>query len=337
MQELVISPYRTDPAWLVTAASFLIDRVVPDCERIHLPAHDVQGGRLHYGYGPLPAPAPPKRRFAALRAQATLRPVEAPHRNTFDLRRNTPTNWAHFLNNHLPIVFAVCAQFDIDPQQALLVLPGDTPAYITGAADLFGLTVLTTDAPVRGEGVLYAPEPWTSIRPVRHAWVRSPALRQPLARIDAQTPRAAPSRIFLSRRGTRAPLNDAALTDRLQTRGFTKVYPEDLSPAEQIALFRRAEAIVAIHGAGLAPLLYVERDGPLRHLVEILHAGHMTDVYRVMAQQVGVDWIGVRGRLKPEYIEGAYDFGKVYKTHSLDNFEVDLTALDTAFEMIGLA
>lgn len=337
MQQQIIAPYRIDPAWLVTASSFLADRIIPDCERIHLPAREVHGGILSYGRGLLqPAPVPEGR-------LATLRPwrrspetIPAPHEDVFDLRRNTPANWAHFLNNHLPIFFTVCARLAISPREALLVLPEQIPGYILDMAALLGLKTLATDAQIDGNGVLYEADPWTGIRPMRHTWVDTPVVHEAIARLD-RAQQDAPRRVFLSRRDTRAPTNEAEIMEWLRQKGFAKVYPEDLSPAQQIHLFRHAEIMVAVHGAGLAPLLYMQPGGRLRHLVEILHAGHMTDVYRVMAHQVDVQWIGVRGRLKPQYIKDAYDIGSTYKAHSLDNFEIDLSALETAFDMAGIA
>ena len=336
MQEQIIAPYKTAPAWLITAGSFLVDRILPACERVQLPAHEVHGGLLTYGYGPLPKPSGPQRRFAALRGQRAVKPIEAPHCNVFDLRQHTPTNWAHFLNNHLPIVFIACDRLDIDPSEALLVLPEDTPNHIAGAAALLGFDILKTEAQVDGTGVLFDAAPWTGIRPLRHTWVRHPSVRETLERLEALPGALPPARVFLSRRDTRAPTNEQEIMAWLQPRGFVKIYPEDLSPEAQFRLFQQAEVMVAVHGAGLAPLLYAQPGGRLKHLVEILHAGHMTDVYRVMAHQVGVKWIGVRGRLKPKYIREAYDFGSPYKAHSLDNFEVDLTALETAFDMAGI-
>ena len=64
--------------------------------------------------------------------------------------------------------------------------------------------------------------------------------------------------------------------------------------------------------------------------------GHMTDVYRVMAGQLGCGWIGVRGRIKPEYVRPAYELGAVFKEFSLDSFEVDLAALGLAFDLAAL-
>lgn len=336
MQEQIIAPYRIDPAWLITAASFLVDRIVPDCERVHLPAHEVHGGVLTYGRGPLPAPPGPKGRLSAMRSWRIPETISAPHENVFDLRRNTPTNWAHFLNNHLPIFFSICDRLDIDPRGALLVLPEQTPGYIRGAAAMLGLEILTTDAAVDGMGVIFDVAPWTGIRPMRQTWIDTAVVRETMARLDATAEKDAPRKVFLSRRDTRAPTNEAEVMEWLRPKGFVKVYPEDLSPEQQIRLFRHTEVMVAVHGAGLAPLLYMRPDGRMRQLIEVLHAGHMTDVYRVMAHQVGVKWIGVRGRLKPELIKGAYNLGGRYRAHSLDNFEIDVKSLEVAFEMTGL-
>lgn len=338
MQEQILPSYHAEPAWLVTAASYLTDRVLPDCERIQLPAKEVPGGVFRFGRGPLPAPPQPAGRMAGLRWRGARRAeITPPHDNVFDLRRNQPDNWAHFLNNHLPIVLTICARMQIDPGAVLLILPASIPGYIREAIDMLGLQMLASDDAVTGQGILYDADPWDGIRPARAGWVDTPFMHQALARLDDSATDDLPARVFLSRRNTRAALNEQELADWLGARDFVKIYPEDLSPMDQIRLFRRAEAMVAIHGAGLAPLLYAQPGGRLRHLVEILHAGHMTNVYRVMAHQVGVDWIGVRGRLKPEYIQPAYDFSQIFKTYSLDNFEVDLRALQEAFDMTGLS
>lgn len=335
MQEQIINPYRVDPAWLIGASSYLVDRIVPACERIRLTAKEVPGGVLSIGRGTLPLEERSRRflnSFGRLKSTSTT----PPHGNVIDLRRNSPSNWAHFLNNHVPILLVTSQALDIDPAEILAVLPAHTPRYIHAAADMLGLTILTTDNALVGDGILYDAKPWTGIRPARVEWVQTSFIRGVVQKIKKQSKSQMPDRVFLSRRKTRAPVNEGEIITMLEPLGFVTIYPEDLSPADQMLLFQKAEIIVAIHGAGLAPLLYAAPDGRLRQIVEILHAGHMTDVYRVMAQQVGVNWIGVRGRLKPEYIRPAYDFSQKFRAYSLDNFEVDLAALDLAFEMVGI-
>ena len=65
-------------------------------------------------------------------------------------------------------------------------------------------------------------------------------------------------RIYISRRkaSERRVGNEGALVDRLRSLGFARYELEDLSPAQQIRLFQKAEVVVGPHGAGLANLLF---------------------------------------------------------------------------------
>jgi hypothetical protein len=63
-------------------------------------------------------------------------------------------------------------------------------------------------------------------------------------------------RIFIRRQGTRAIANPRMVERMLMRQGFTIVLMEDLTATQQIDLFRRAEMVVAAHGAGLANLLF---------------------------------------------------------------------------------
>jgi len=143
-----------------------------------------------------------------------------------------------------------------------------------------------------------------------------------------------PRRVFLSRQDSRKVSNISEIEALLARYGFVTIFPENISPGDQFRLFREAETIVAIHGAGMALLLYRPEAARLRQIVEIMPCGHMTDFYREMAQQVGCGWIGVRGRIKPGYLPAAYlGPGHSFTRYSLDDFEVDPHALALAFEI----
>ncbi|WP_306115421.1 MULTISPECIES: DUF563 domain-containing protein [unclassified Roseovarius] len=253
-----------------------------------------------------------------------------------DLRRRFPQNWAHFLNNHLPMCFAMMNHLDLTPQQILLILPGKTPGYIVQAADFFGFRSLCTSNSVEGLGIEFDMEPWIGVRSVRADLVKLPMVTAILneQRANWHDTDSLPEKVFLSRRKTRALENEAEVEAHLAKDGYVKIYPEDLSTLGQLMLFEHAERIIAIHGAGLAPLLYISENTRLRKLVEIFPCGHMTDVYRVMAQQVGCKWIGVRGKIKPEHIGPAYDLEAPFFKYSLQSFEVDLESIDLAQEML---
>ncbi len=333
VSEYVISPISIPPGQLVTARSFLIDRIKADVEIVALPEKSVAGGPLTWSTGPVLTPPKRSKRLRSILSKPTHSVPEG--RWIINLKRQNPLNWAHFLNNHLPLTFALADMAGLEPEAAIVVLPEETPGYIRAAAELFELEIMTTDDAVEGMGLQFSVNPWVAIRAARVGWARLPKPRAVIEKIDAGiADQDLPRKVFLSRRDTRVLSNEAEIETILAERGFQKIYPETLSAADQLRLFRRAEEMVAIHGAGLAPLLYCTPDAGPRVLVEILPAGHMTDVFRAIAHHVGSDWIGVRGRLKPEYVRPAYQFDQKFTAYSLDAFEVDPVSLETAFELL---
>lgn len=334
--KVTVDPYDCPEDRLITARSHLVDRFVPDCERITLPAKRVGGGSVSFEKKALVAQPPnrAKRRFLSF-GPATVKQRRT-EKTFIDFRRNVPQNWAHFLNNHLPILFVIAQQGGFDPSEILVVLPGNTPGHIRRAAELFGIETLCTDTAVQGAAIDFDVSPWTGIRAMRSEWVRLPfvgaALEMAGIRNGAQG--ALPDRVFISRRKTRHLENEAEVEAFLARRGFTKVYPEELSVTDQFKLFEQAQQIVSIHGAALAPLLFRSRTSRLESLIELFPCGHMTDVYRVMCHQVGCKWIGVRGKIKPEHVGPAYDLTKPFLKYSLQSFEIDLQSLELAMEVI---
>jgi hypothetical protein len=111
-------------------------------------------------------------------------------------------------------------------------------------------------------------EPW--IIP----WLRETLL--PLGQSAAGS--VLPRRIYISRRkaSSRGVSNDAELTALLVSHGFVEVRLEEHSLAEQIALFRHAEAIVAPHGAGLTNLMFCE---PGALVIEFIATGYGSELY----------------------------------------------------------
>ncbi len=327
-----IPSYRCGPARIVTARSYLIDRFVPECEVIALPPKTVTGGQMTYALGPLEATLP--KPSGLIRRMAEKRREKKEIRDTIliDLRRKTPENFAHFLNNHLPLSFHLRAELGVAWEEMTALTPAKTPGYISATAALFGLRILATDDDVTGTGISYDLTPWTAQRPVRAGWVRNQIAQAALAALPAATT-PLPPKVFLSRRDTRTLSNEAEVEAALQARGFVKLYPEDLSVADQMRLFQQATDIVAIHSASLAPLLYAPANGARRQVIELMPCGHMTDVYRVMADQTGWRWIGVRGKIAPEHVHPAYKFAEEFKAFSLDPFEIDMASLDMAFDL----
>lgn len=78
------------------------------------------------------------------------------------------------------------------------------------------------------------------------------------------TPQANRRRIFISRQKFQTPkrriVNIDEIEPLLQTYGFEPVILEDLSVVEQIRLFAQAEAVIGVHGAGLANMIFSPPD-----------------------------------------------------------------------------
>jgi capsular polysaccharide biosynthesis protein len=332
-----IAPMQCRPARMITARSYLLDRFVPDCEVIALPSKTVQGGELGWtrGYMQFATRRPGSKNLL----KRLVRPVSVradPDDILFDFRLQGPRNWAHFLTNHLPLFFHIAHVEGLAYDTCRLVMPKDIPDYIVSAAALFRVLVLKTDAEIQGKGVDFNINPWMAGRPARRTWVAQRHAEQCLQAAEAAAgPSDLPERVFISRRGRRCLENEAEVTDFLADRGYVRLYAEDLSPLDQFWLFRHAREIVAIHGAALAPLLYCSDTAHPTHLVELFPCDHMTDVFRVIAQLVGCDWIGVRGKIKPEHVAPAYALTGRFTKYSLQSFEIDLHALKQALDTAG--
>jgi capsular polysaccharide biosynthesis protein len=100
-----------------------------------------------------------------------------------------------------------------------------------------------------------------------------------------------PRRLYLSRRGQgkRPLLNEAELEAALQARGFTVIAPEELTVADQLELFRSAEAVVSPTGAALANVLFAPRAAKVFEIQPSVFGGTWV---RALSQHVGARWHG---------------------------------------------
>ncbi|PIB90528.1 DUF563 domain-containing protein [Caulobacter sp. FWC2] len=196
-------------------------------------------------------------------------------------------NYGHFLIDCLPALLAaeqagaLASHPPVAPpllpwQAELLALLGLTPAVIDAPVARLGEAVFTTPM----DHFLHAPGP--PLDAVRERVLAASAITDDPA---------APKRLYISRLGSlkRVLVNEAELEAALEARGFTVVRPETLSVRDQIALFHRAETIVAPAGAALANVLFCK---PGATLIEI-EPSNFTGVWvRNIALLAGVDWRG---------------------------------------------
>ncbi len=101
-------------------------------------------------------------------------------------------------------------------------------------------------------------------------------------------------RFFISRRDAsmRRILNEEEFAPLLEKYGFETVVPGKLSFAEQVALFRDAEVILAPHGAGLSNIVFAPSTAKV---IEIYSPRSTCVCYWVLANQLGMPYYYLRG------------------------------------------
>jgi hypothetical protein len=119
----------------------------------------------------------------------------------------------------------------------------------------FGFDVISTDGPIRGRNFGWSVS-HIEVVPSGRPQLIAPFMSKHDCDAEVFPSFDLPANVFLPRRGTRSLTNEAEIYSLLSAQGFEKVYSEDLTVPQQFALLRQADRIVAVHGAGLAPLEY---------------------------------------------------------------------------------
>ena len=129
---------------------------------------------------------------------------------------------------------------------------------------------------------------------------------------------AGPPRLYLSRAGARirTPRNEEALAAALAGEGFETFTASDTNHPDQIARFRAADTVVAVHGAGLTNLLFCR---PGTQVIEIFPGNFVKSPYWMLARRLGLGYRPVFG--------GPGD--------GQDRFDVDLAELAAALKETG--
>jgi hypothetical protein len=100
------------------------------------------------------------------------------------------------------------------------------------------------------------PELYVLPRPFRRS-APSPIVANALrGLVPVRTDSARPRRLYVTRSSRRRIVNHDEVLVTLERHGFSEVSAEGLSVSEQIALFAQAEAVIGVHGAGLANAVF---------------------------------------------------------------------------------
>ena len=321
---------RVEGGTLILPRSHLIDRYRAECLHVTLAPRIADGGTLTIRTGEIETYAPPRHWL-----RGTPPRERVPEgRWVVDMRDHAPENFSHFLNDHLPLFFHLSETAGLDWDSAILLVRPDPPAHLQGLAALFGLELWPTHATVEGPGVAYELSSWVPLRAYRTNWAHGAKPQAALARAMATDDRPLPRKPFLSRRGSRTLENAAEVEAVLTARGFETVYAEDYPIPVQMRLWREADAIVAIHGAGIAPMMYCTEGHRPDYLVELMPVGLMSDMFREITHQAGARWIGVQGRFRPDYVTDLYDLETDFTKYAFDDFHMDPAAIELALDLI---
>lgn len=122
--------------------------------------------------------------------------------------------------------------------------------------------------------------------PFSHRWLRE-TLRERATR-DVDTTQFS-KRVYISRDDaeSRRVVNETDVMDVLEEYGFESYTLSNMTVEETIALFARAECIVAPHGAGLADLIYTEDVS----VIEFMPEDRINGIFYMVTKQVD-GWYG---------------------------------------------
>lgn len=326
-------------------STHLMDSFTPAIERIILPERQVPplDLRIRVFAGQAGPPLRINRRAgrmacikAKLRHQLNQRkPVlRRPDVLLLDGRFCYEGNIAHILQTHASLVrFAemLLGRGLGEVPKLHVILPARSSPLAGRVFDFLRIPVILHDGPVEGTIV--------SIEPVTHKVyaVLPHVLNENTPGYTTDTP----TRIYLSRRGSRFVVNEDEVVRLLQSRGFTRVFLEDLPFSQQLSTMRNAREIVAVHGAGLAWLVFKNGTteagkgaNPHFSLVELFGPGFITDHYRHLVAALGGAWCCVRGQVTPEVVRDL-DFRRRPRSHESDPFIVDPDALEEAVDYVS--
>lgn len=319
--------------WLVAEPTRLLDRVEPLVEETLLPVYKTLAGSLKLRYEAVESDcekvyAHKKRKFKSFFKQSKATHETCPKDLCcINLRRNSPQNWAHAFTNHLPAALLIADLLELSPDELCVVLPGGTPKKIVQLFELIGFEVLATDGTVTGRFCEYDIKPWRSIRGLRCEVLRKMLSDSPI-RDKLLSASSGKPKLFISRKDARKVANEQQVEAYLAQQGYEKIYPEEYDLIDQIGMIAQAEEIVAVHGAGLGPLVFKSIvDRPYK-LLELFSPAHVTNVYRLVAHQTGGQWIGVRGNVWSSLVSKNAKF-----FDNMQDFEVSLEALKRAREI----
>lgn len=180
----------------------------------------------------------------------------------FDTRAHEPNNISHLLLNIVPLCLLAR-----EAVEDVTFVFGTVQPRFREMLNYFGIEPLCTYRSVTGQALTFHLSRQISQFPIETI-IDYPfnILAEDIYK-DFVEERVGAKKIFVSRRGKRSLINEAEVCTFLEARGYTTVYFEDHSIADQISIMQAADDIVAIHGAAMAYLALKEHIGSVIELL----------------------------------------------------------------------
>ena len=126
-----------------------------------------------------------------------------------------------------------------------------------------------------------------------------------LSKLPGTTSESDSQFVYIQRRGNRAIENEAELLEGLRSIGSWKIVRlEEHAVIEQATLFHNAKMIVALHGAGLANLIYCK---PKTTVVEITNPAFPSPLYYQISSLFHLKYYPIMGKVKAGFISKKND------------------------------
>ena len=281
------------------------------------------------------------------------RTISIENRIIFDARYETDSNVSHYLLDTMPRILLakeLLSSHGIDEARLLVVLRERAHPVAKRFFGSLGIETFETEARIFGQIIKHGTvagittiddhisHPDTPLHSlVRHTYERALKYR-PNSTLQMG------EKIFISRRKTRRIENQEEIEKILTKAGFKTVYFEDsdLSFCDQWSIISEAKQIVAIHGAGISPLVFNylrnrDRDDQrTTKLAEIYGPGFFNGCFRALASALDTKWFGVRGQITPKVVE-SMDFQGGGHRQAIASFIVDTYSIERVLDEFSKA
>jgi hypothetical protein len=321
--------------WLHGGRSRFVNIYAPEIESIRLPACTVGPHPLRLEcatgdtwthldqhrlrVGRLPGPRTQWRYWSERLGSGRV--LDLGGRLAYDTRWVYNGNLAHVLQHHAATLGFIRARLGAGPGDILAILEKDSPPLTRQLLNMLGYETLETHRAVRARLVTLQ-----QLKDVPYHLLPFAATLQPTV-----LPATKSHKLFIPRRGCRRLVNEAEIREVAEGHGYTTVYMEDLPLLEQVAVMRRADSVLAVHGAALGHFALrsvAQGDAPI-DLIEILSPALVTDIFRKYVAAQGGHWRGCRGTLNSRVFRIVAESAD-YKRAANEDFHLDPLALEAS-------